>query len=663
MAVDGGRSPNPLSFSPMSRRTDNDIQAKVARGVGTVGFLARWINYLSSEYSVFKPITAETFFQDLRDGLVLCRVVQQLVPGADFSKGVCERPLAEKSCLGNLEKALTYVWRQGIKAAHMCPAEDFIKASQQQQKQQLDAARARKAVTRCMVELFTVLQMRQRDARARSREVVQRMQDLLLPMGRPLSPQTLAGEVGALQADFAGGTRVMALLIASGRVKANKVFQLSEEKHSDQNEEHWLQNGEVLNRTLIEVGCPVLLSPAEWISPPSPFPDTLHFQLFVIWEFCNNGDNVELVKNRKMYAPKDEAMVHFAQFIRQHLHNFDEAFSRISQNNMDRLSRTNFMLAMRQLDYDGDAKFIWHMLDSGTQTGFVARKSWQALGQEVQRLLNERGLDAAPLAARAPPPLAAGGQAAAAAIAGPGGPQPDPEAAAQAYKNLLSGSVAKHPSPTTSINVQVVLNDQTLRHICLQTNVTDRGPDSLLEESEQCSPVLVLELRERSSLCAVIDVSQILGVEQLVGASEAPGSGGGNTTVSFVVAMLPGADLHDMDPAATNAGPLGLSGSHLGDTAFWNASGGDPPLPRTSSSMFHAGRGGSVLLCFSAGPSPWVSREAIKFFDELRILVYFTQHLEHTQEAEALGNTDQQSVSGWSGGLGLQGSVDPDAVF
>merc|ERR1712183_1119463 len=110
--------------------------------------------------------------------------MERLVPGAEF-KGLFTKPATKRSCLSNLEKALSVFWRQGVQSSQMCSAEEFYRA------QERSATTARQAVVKCMVEAFATLQMRHREARTRSREVFQKMHALLLQVGRPLSPQSL----------------------------------------------------------------------------------------------------------------------------------------------------------------------------------------------------------------------------------------------------------------------------------------------------------------------------------------------------------------------------------------------------------------------------------------------------------------------------------------
>lgn len=597
------------------------------RGSGTVAFLARWINYLCEGQHGWVPVTAENLFRDLSNGLVLCRLVERLVPGADFSKGLYLKPATKKSCVVNLEKALSHAWRQGVHAAQMCTAEDFVQAQDRQ------AGAARQAVVRCMVELFEALQMRQRDARARSREVLQKMQALLLQVGKPLSPQALAGCPSALQADLASGTRIAALLVATGIASPEDLPGLRGEDRCAQSEELWLENGRMLNEALLTAGCTVLFSPAEWRSPPAPFPDTLIFQLFVIWDFCTSGEHAGLPRGRALNTQKEEALVHFAEFLLGRYRGFEEAFLQISQNKEDRLHRANFMSAMKQMEYDGDAKFVWHTLDAGTVTGFVTMQAWQRLGQEAQALMASRRV----VGSCTPSPCGS-------PIDQEFSPPPPLLGLLPGLEDLLLPEAAKSVQPTTSIDAFVVLTDGSQRRVWVQTNVVEPAPP---EGSRAASPtggfsscpgvedtVLVLEVRERSEaaaqLRALVEVAQILDVGQ-PSRCPAPGGAAGPQLWAFSVAVRPGADLCGEDPGGRGAseGPClwpdapRSEEAGIGEPRPKAAAGGAPP--RTALSMFHPGEEGRVLLEFRAGPAAALGREALRFFDELRILAFFTR--------------------------------------
>merc|ERR1711988_1125326 len=152
---------------------------------------------------------------------------------------------------------------------------------------------------------------------------------------------------------------------------------------------------------------------------------------------------------------------------------------------------------------------------------------------------------------------------------------------------------ASGPQPTTSLDARVVLTDQSEVPMWLQTAVVDRtgkGSQSIDDA------VFVLELRDKrnmnSLLHAQLDVSMIQTIERL-GPPISPHDQAAHA--SFVITALPEAD---------------LGGSVVdSEEELWN--------------VCHTGAGGMITLYAVAGPSPWVRREATRFFDELRIMTHF----------------------------------------
>lgn len=603
--------------------------SEVTRGTktaGTLAFLVRWVNYLCDCYLGWTPVTTETFFEDLSNGLVLCRIVERLVPGSDFSKGVNLKPVTKKSCINNLEKALMWTWRQGVASRSMCTADRFYQAPDPQQ------GMARQAVVKCMGEVFLALQMRMRDGRARMRETLHKMQDMLSKHGRPLSPQTLAGDVVALRQDFASGCRIKALLIASGQLETSDAPKLWEEEKCCANELHFRYNGNSLNETLHRVGCPVLLSAAEWRNPPAPCPDSLVFQIQVIWDFCSAG------VSPGMNRPKEENMGHFAEFICDNFRSSEDAFWAICPNNVDRLPRASFTSAMKMLSYDGDVKFIWHALDHSSQPGWITLQQWQrVLLQGMSEVPGLRFNEFAEphLLLRQDAPSAGAKTLKAATTSRRLEQFQQRTAEVGSFTDLMHEGI-KATQPTTGLDAWLELTDSTTRRVWLQTSVLSPdaaagGPPAAAEapggagegggeegKEEGKGAVLVLEIRERagqdvtSGVFAKVEVAKVMAVEKMEPEGAAEGDEG---TLSFVMAAQQGADLlggADAVAAPSNQAPL-------------EAVPGSLPTPALPPSIFHPGPNGSVLLLFSAGPAPALRRQAVKFFDELRILVYFTK--------------------------------------
>jgi len=130
----------------------------------------------------------------------------------------------------------------------------------------------------------------------------------------------------------------------------------------------------------------------------------------------------------------------------------------------------------------------------------------------------------------------------------------------------------------------------------LQTSVVDRTGNGS-EDPEDA--VFVLEFRDQrhinSLLHAQIDVSMIQSIEQLEPAIELLNPA---ANVSFVIKCAPGADLGGSVPDEDND-----------QEALWD--------------LCHVGADGVLSLYVVAGPSQWNRREAVNFFDELRIMAHF----------------------------------------
>merc|ERR1712039_582938 len=81
----------------------------------------------------------------------------------------------------------------------------------------------------------------------------------------------------------------MALLQAAGHADFQHILQLTEGSKCE-TEQHWLDNARLVNERLSAVGCPVPLEELGWSQPPAPFPETMMYQLYVVWQFVSSGD-------------------------------------------------------------------------------------------------------------------------------------------------------------------------------------------------------------------------------------------------------------------------------------------------------------------------------------------------------------------------------------
>ncbi|CAE7480407.1 unnamed protein product [Symbiodinium microadriaticum] len=367
-----------------------------------VPFFTKWINSLCMDDPGWSMVDEDNFFEELKSGLVLCKVVERLVPGADLTtKGIYHKPRTRATCVANIDKALTVAWRTGVNAGHMCSADDIYDCKIT-------------AVTRCVSELFDALQMRLREVRSRSRDMLTSMNAHLIPIGCGLSERTLNDPVqhcDALVADFADCTKIMALLVSTGKASVEDLLSLAHREQTSGAEGAQLkgllqENGRILSELLEANGCPVLLGPGEFANPPSPFPDTILLQLHIIWRSVGGGAPGAAGPGQPAQSPmfhsaspggvagsKAELQL-WMQAMSTQFTSLDDAFWSWCGNMSGRMSRSTFMQAMRELNFQGDAKLVWDTLNRGVP-GFISQEDFArpeleaSFAQVMQRSLQE----------------------------------------------------------------------------------------------------------------------------------------------------------------------------------------------------------------------------------------------------------------------------------
>ncbi|CAE7856885.1 unnamed protein product [Symbiodinium necroappetens] len=367
-----------------------------------VPFFTKWINSLCMDDPGWSMVDEDNFFEELKSGLVLCKVVERLVPGADLTtKGIYHKPRTRATCVANIDKALTVAWRTGVNAGHMCSADDIYDCKIT-------------AVTRCVSELFDALQMRLREVRSRSRDMLTSMNAHLIPIGCGLSERTLNDPVqhcDALVADFADCTKIIALLVSTGKASVEDLLSLAHREQTSGAEGAQLkgllqENGRILSELLEANGCPVLLGPGEFANPPSPFPDTILLQLHIIWRSVGGGAPGAAGPGQPAQSPmfhsaspggvagsKAELQL-WMQAMSTQFTSLDDAFWSWCGNMSGRMSRSTFMQAMRELNFQGDAKLVWDTLNRGVP-GFISQEDFArpeleaSFAQVLQRSLQE----------------------------------------------------------------------------------------------------------------------------------------------------------------------------------------------------------------------------------------------------------------------------------
>eukprot|EP00927_Polykrikos_kofoidii_P070999 TRINITY_DN67348_c0_g1_i1.p1 TRINITY_DN67348_c0_g1~~TRINITY_DN67348_c0_g1_i1.p1 ORF type:complete len:855 (+),score=153.80 TRINITY_DN67348_c0_g1_i1:24-2567(+) len=345
----------------------------------SISFLTRWLNYVCGSCLGWTPITAETLFEDLRTGVVLCRLVERLVPsGVDFNtaraQGVNMKPRTRRPCMMNIDLALQVAWKQGVLATNMCTADDVYECRVL-------------PVTRCLVELFQVLQMRLQDIRSRTFDVLSKMQEKLKVVGLPFSAEVMTDPIGegaaALLADLKDGFRLTSLLTAFGRAPPEETQRLI--AHPTDHEVR--ENLGHLCRSLTLADCPQLLAtPAEWFRPPAPCPDTLIFQLYVLWRsLCTGASSsptriatplsftaesaLEAETESEQWhdeATIEELLVESFVILDRAFGSTEAAFTSLCQPKANKITQASFAKAMTSLGFKcgaADLERVWNFMD------------------------------------------------------------------------------------------------------------------------------------------------------------------------------------------------------------------------------------------------------------------------------------------------------------
>jgi len=381
-----GDSPESQAVSPSFSRKRQDAPEKLGAAAparhcwSRVPFLTKWINHLCEDDPGWTPMEESNFFEDLKTGIVLCKVVERLVPGVDLtSKGIYQKPRTRATCVANIDKALSVAWRTGVNATNMCSADEIYDGKVT-------------AATRCVSELFEALQMRVREVRTRSREMLISMNARLSPIGCALSKATLNEpyrNCDALVDDFADCTKIMALFVSAGKASVEDLLSLAHREQTARLQGAELdavleENGRILSQVLEANGCPVLLAEKEFSRPPAPCPDTLLLQLHFIWRVSlgtptspspdlaaslanTNGSSTWAVSGK---ANADDLQI-WMQLLSTKFASLHEAYWSWCGNMSGRMSQTSFMRSMKELHFQGDAKLVWDTLTRGVP-GFLS---------------------------------------------------------------------------------------------------------------------------------------------------------------------------------------------------------------------------------------------------------------------------------------------------
>ena len=87
--------------------------------------LGQYIRWLNSLHIWHTEVTIETLQHDVQNGLLLCQLMQKLVPTTQYH-GLNKRPLSRKPALKNIEQALNVIWTSGRVNNTRIPSSDDL---------------------------------------------------------------------------------------------------------------------------------------------------------------------------------------------------------------------------------------------------------------------------------------------------------------------------------------------------------------------------------------------------------------------------------------------------------------------------------------------------------------------------------------------------------
>jgi len=249
------------------------VNQAFARARVCLPFNLKWangiLNLTDPKDRLRRPMTTKTVHEDLKDGSHLLHLIRALCPAADFGSGLYTHPKTRPMCIFNISEALSAAGRYGgLHVGAICSPDVIYDGHILH-------------ISRILMEFFTTLQMR--PMRVKLKMVFREMDAILSPMGRPLLEQTLQTPAISghhVLTDFSDGTRIMALLVWSGRVEPREMAKMY---GNPENQEQIESNAKILNDTLLAKKLPVYLEAKEWSCPPAWNFDCLFLQLCNIW--------------------------------------------------------------------------------------------------------------------------------------------------------------------------------------------------------------------------------------------------------------------------------------------------------------------------------------------------------------------------------------------
>lgn len=247
------------------------MSSKLRERMG-VSFVVRWINFLQI-WPV--ELTDTSIFEELRSGVLLCRILQTALPNVTEKMPLTTKTLTRASCLANLEEALSIILRQGGAClSKIATAEEIYNMETTK-------------VSVFLPEMFRLTMGKELLAIAPA--LLHNFDDILRQFERDISGQHVT-----LEGAYGDGVRLMLILHSEGLVSTREIALMY---GSPRNARERMDNCCRVSNILEKHGIPVLLDPLAW---SQPVPEcALMCQLYVVHEQLMRLRNANRVAKRE----------------------------------------------------------------------------------------------------------------------------------------------------------------------------------------------------------------------------------------------------------------------------------------------------------------------------------------------------------------------------
>ena len=187
-------------YSSHLRRTQDGCVGRVTKVTRQqLRFLTRWIDSLA----VWEPLT--DLAAESSNGMLLCRVMQQLVPGTEYT-GLTPRPLSRTPAVNNIEQALAVIWQRSVNSRNMPSAVEVYEGKKER-------------VASLYMEIWNLFGVKPVTSAKNMEAMFRFFNDVLSLYGRGLSNHTMGVGgpsekmfVASVQKDFSDGVSLFCLL-------------------------------------------------------------------------------------------------------------------------------------------------------------------------------------------------------------------------------------------------------------------------------------------------------------------------------------------------------------------------------------------------------------------------------------------------------------------